>query len=190
MKDKVAYYEREIEQCKARLNSLLKSDVYGELTLYKRFANPKKHIELPSKIVEGRKMEELSSLLRKGGLPLCNASLVYRASENDFSAQAYHRAVDGIAPTITLVKTPATVFGCYLQSKITTSDDWIPDASRKSFIFSLTNNSIHRLKDDDGKSKAAFGGRQGPQIGSGCDFYLGDGCDRSLCSGARLGGSY
>jgi hypothetical protein len=98
--------------------------------------------------------------------------------------------VDGLAPTITLVKTPSSIFGCYLQCKITSTNDWIPDATRKSFIFSLTHNTIHRLKEDDGKLRAAFGGNKGPQIGFGCDFYLGDGCDRSLNSGARLGGSY
>lgn len=129
-------------------------------------------------------------LLRKGGLPLVNATLAYRASENDFSCSSYHKAVDGVAPTITLVKTPSTVFGCYLNCKITATNDWIPDVSRKSFIFSLTRGSIHRLKDDDGKLKAAFGGSKGPQIGSGCDFYLGDSCDRSFSSGSRLGGSY
>jgi hypothetical protein len=134
---------------KVRLQALLKSEFYSDLTLAKKFANPKKYIEFQSNIIKGKQAEEISVLLRKAGLPLINTSLVFRASEHGFSADTYHSKVQGLSPTITLIKTTTgKIFGCYLNCKIAKTGDWIPDASRKSFIFSLTQGTIHKLKDD------------------------------------------
>lgn len=77
-----------------------------------------------------------------------NLGLLYRGSENDFDAYTFHSKVNGFTPTVTVVKTTGgKIFGCYLNCKIINSNDWIADPSKKSFIFSLDNNSIHRLKD-------------------------------------------
>jgi hypothetical protein len=38
--------------------------------------------------------------------------------------------------------------------------------------------------------RTVFGGKIGPQIGSGCDIYLSDQCDRNHDSGSNFGGSF
>ncbi len=118
-------------------------------------------------------------------------TLIYRASEHSFSTKAYHASVNGVGPTITLVKAQGNrIFGCYLHCKIDNTNDWIADPSGKSFIFSFDKQSLHRLRSEEGKLKAVFGGTAGPQIGFGCDFYIGEDCNKAPKSGSRLGGSY
>ncbi len=71
------------------------------------------------------------------------------------------------------------------------SEDWISDASGLSFLFCLEREEVFKMKSDaSSRLKAAFGGIEGPQIGSGCDLYLTDRCHQNKRNGANLGGSF
>jgi hypothetical protein len=66
---------------------------------------------------------------------------IFRASEKHFAAEAFHRAVDGKGPLLILVKTTlGRRFGAFLNCRIDQRDEWIPDATGLSFIFSLDRN--------------------------------------------------
>ena len=66
-------------------------------------------------------------------------SLLYRASENNFSAQEFHRRCDNIGGTITLIETEyGKVIGGYTPLAWNSSKKhWAADKSMNSFIFSV-----------------------------------------------------
>ena len=103
-----------------------------------------------------------------------------------------HSAIDGIAPTLLIVRTNmGRRFGSYLNCKLNSREEWISDVSGLSFLFSIDREESYRLKAEaNSRLKAAFGGVKGVQIGSGCDLYLVDDCHLIRRSGANLGASY
>ena len=67
---------------------------------------------------------------------------IYTASEHEFLAREYHKRVDGVGPTLGIIKVQESIFGYYLNSKINSNNSWIPDSRHKSFIWSLNHGSI------------------------------------------------
>jgi hypothetical protein len=118
--------------------------------------------------------------------------LLYRASENEFSAVRYHQAVDGKSPLLLIIMADTNMkFGAFLNCKTSQSNDWISDPTGLSFIFSLDHNESYRLMSSaNHRTRAVFGGSKGPQIGSGCDIYISDRCNENTESGSNFGGSY
>ncbi|KAF2068630.1 hypothetical protein CYY_010045 [Polysphondylium violaceum] len=65
--------------------------------------------------------------------------LLYRASENEFSASSFHSACDGKGPTITLIETTdGCVFGGYNNQSWNNDDKWYHDD--KCFFFTLVKD--------------------------------------------------
>jgi TLD len=81
---------------------------------------------------------------------------VYRGSEDGFNTSVFHKLCDGLAPSLTIIKSEdGRVFGGF------TSVPWnlvpgkngqmMPAAYKKdsdSFIFSFTHQTIHRIMKD------------------------------------------
>ena len=147
-----------------------------------------------SRVLESKEdFEEVAQLLREGRAPpFASIVTVFRASEHRFSAEEFHRAVDGRGPLLILARTTlGRRFGAFLNCRLDQREEWIPDATGLSFLFSLDRRETYRLKQEAKcRLKAAFGGREGPQVGCGCDLYLVDQCNVRRGSGANLGGSY
>lgn len=67
--------------------------------------------------------------------------LLYRASENAFSASAFHYKCDEIPNTVTLVKTEfGKIIGGFSKYSWNTVGDgqYVKDGSRNTFLFSLS----------------------------------------------------
>lgn len=86
--------------------------------------------------------------LRENRTPAFNKiAPLFKASDHQFSSKAFHQAVDGVAPTLLLVKTTmGKKFGAYLNCKLNDREEWIADVSGLSFIFSLDRQESYRLK--------------------------------------------
>jgi hypothetical protein len=150
--------------------------------------------EVPSLILKKREEVDLMMrLLRENrATGFSQIQLLFRASEHGFDSRAMHQAVDGISPTLLVVKSESgKKFGAYLNFKLNSREEWISDVSGLSFLFSIDREESYRLKTEaPSRLKAAFGGSQGLQLGSGCDLYLSESCNLQRTSGANLGGSY
>jgi hypothetical protein len=136
------------------------------------------------------------SKILKGGLNLKLAklcefeardkwSLLYRASEHGFTAQAFHSKCDNVANTLTVVKTTkGYIFGGFAQQPLRyTNYDYnyyptqsnicyIPDSS--AFIFSLINkeSSPIKMKIIAPQYAIACAANNGPTFGAGPDFCI------------------
>jgi hypothetical protein len=73
-----------------------------------------------------------------------SGTLLYRATRDGFTANAFHANCDGKAKTITIISTNNHVFGGYTSAAWNKSGDYIKDAS--AFIFSLRRNGISNFE--------------------------------------------
>lgn len=66
-------------------------------------------------------------------------TLLFRASENKFSADSFHKCCDNVTQTLTLIKTEyGKVIGGYTPLSWNSSEKhWAADKSIESFIFSV-----------------------------------------------------
>jgi len=101
--------------------------------------------------------------------------LLYRASENRFSASKFHRKCDSIPNTIVLVETEyGKKIGGFtpLMWDGTKNGEYKGDESAESFVFSITNKDKLTLKEQD---KAIWNHiHYGPIFGVGADVFI---CD-------------
>jgi hypothetical protein len=77
--------------------------------------------QFDSRVLEYKEdFEDVFRLLKENRAPAFKAiSTLFRASEHGFSAEEYHRVVDGKAPTLLLVKTSlGKRFGAFLNCKV------------------------------------------------------------------------
>ena len=120
-------------------------------------------------------------------------NLLYRASRDGFTASAFHSRCDGIADTVTIIKTNSNyVFGGYTAAKwATNNNNYISDSN--AFIFSLRRNGTsnnHKLPIIKAE-KAIYGGPgYGPLFGDGSDIRIIDKSDIKVDSYSNLGYSY
>ena len=83
--------------------------------------------------------EEANSLAKM--TQFSNGILLYRASTDGFTSQAFHAKCDGKGETITIINTDANyVFGGYASSAWNSNCDYIAD--NNAFIFSLRRNGF------------------------------------------------
>ena len=78
-----------------------------------------------------------------------NMSLIFKASEHNFSSEKFHEACDGLSPTIVLVKdSDGNVFGGYnsipWRSKNYGTNQY--DRKRNNFLFSIDKNRLFPIK--------------------------------------------
>nr|XP_018913693.1 PREDICTED: uncharacterized protein LOC109041728 [Bemisia tabaci] len=121
--------------------------------------------------------------------------LVYRASTHGYSAEAFHRHCDGIAPTYVIVSgNRGEVCGGFSDvpwGKSTKGSHYIP--SEKAFLFSLSNNQdLPPTKYDIVKKPFAicYHPEVGPIFGAGADLLIADNCNANVDSYSNLPHSY
>jgi hypothetical protein len=122
-------------------------------------------------------------------LNIKKAVLLYRGSENDFSAQAFHMKCDNRGPTVTIIRSEkGNIFGGYTPIPWDSSNTWGRDENKDSFLFSITRSSKHKLV----KPKYAIDNCAvfGPTFGNGADLYISDECHMNESSYTELGDSY
>ena len=117
---------------------------------------------LQTKILSQREeFQFISKILKENRAPqFSKIRSIFRASQHNFSASQYHKAVDGICPTLTIIQNSlGKKFGAFLNSKIQQKEEWIADTTGLSFIFSIDREQVFKLKPEAGcRMKAAFGG--------------------------------
>ncbi len=122
-----------------------------------------------------------------------DGNLVYRASRDGFTASAFHSRCNGIADTVTILKTNSNYFfGGYTTAKwVSSTNSMISDSS--AFLFSLRRNGTsnnHKLPIIKAE-KAIYGGSgYGPVFGGGNDILILDRSDIKVGSYSDLGQSY
>ena len=134
-------------------------------------------------------MEENELLLREWlGRP-AKIELLFRASEHNFSAEAFHKKCDKVSSTLVLVRTEfdKTIGGFNpgrWYSRV--RGNFMPDFSNKAFIFSLDLKEKFALKD----SSEAFSCGQDMGPGFGQDIQITDQCFNSKKSHSWFPSAY
>jgi hypothetical protein len=107
-----------------------------------------------------------------------NRILLYRATRDGFTSQAFHSKCDGKGNTITIIKNNLNyVFGGYASSAWNSSNTWINDPN--AFLFSLRRAGVSFKDKSTVKlaSSALYGySSYGPTFGGGHDIYI---CNQS-----------
>ena len=113
--------------------------------------------------------------------------LLFRASNDGFSASNFHSKCDGKSNTVTLVETlNGKRFGGFANNAWDQRGDYI--SSSKGFIFSLDDKSIYYNKNSN--SEIYCHSSYGPTFGGGKDFYICDNCNSKNSSYDHSGHSY
>jgi hypothetical protein len=122
-------------------------------------------------------------------------TVVFRASEHNFQASAFHQHCDGAGPSYTLVKSDTGyVCGGFTNipwSRPTGKGRYI--ASDHSFLFSLYNPHRRQPRQFSIKKKLFAVSHHpdcGPVFGAGADLFICDGCDKVGDSYSNLPHSY
>ncbi len=93
--------------------------------------------------------------------------LQYRASRDGFSAQNFHNKCDGIANTLTIIKSEhGNIFGGFREKAWNSSGQYYADP--KSFIFSLVNkeNKSFKVNCTNGVGAIYCSSSYGPSFGN------------------------
>ena len=119
-------------------------------------------------------------------------NLLYRASRDGFTSQAFHAKCDGKGKTITIIKNNLNyVFGGYASSPWNCSWDYINDPN--AFIFSLRRAGVSCKAKFTIKTPgmALYGSAScGPTFGGGFDIYICNQSNLNIGSGSYFGHSY
>ncbi|KAK6631038.1 hypothetical protein RUM44_003210 [Polyplax serrata] len=129
------------------------------------------------------------------GVPKQSWRLHYRASTHGFSAEAFHRHCDGIAPLFVIaLGTRGDICGGFTDvawSKTSSKGHYIP--SDKAFLFSLVNSMNYPpMKFNIIKKPFAICYHKdcGPIFGAGADLLISNNCDMNKDSYSNLPHSY
>ena len=119
--------------------------------------------------------------------------LLYRGSEDGFSASKFHIKCDNKQNTLTIVKsTNGFIFGGYTESYWDQSNTHKSDPN--AFLFSLINkeNKPIRMEIIAGKECQSIYGTSvsGPRFGAGSDIIIADNANINTNSFTNLGCSY
>lgn len=120
-----------------------------------------------------------------------NWRLIYRATTDGFSSTAFHNKCDGIANTLTIVKTlQSNIFGGYTEAAWSQINSHVSDAN--AFIFSLVNKDKKPIlmKCSNAASAIFCGSTYGPTFGEGHDFYIAHNSNLNTYSLSNLGFTY
>jgi hypothetical protein len=158
-----------------------KSDLFGQLIM---------PIKFDSNIVNKDQLVEL--------IKLCEFDiktkfyLLYRATRDGFSSQAFHLKCDDIPNTLTIikVKNKPHIFGGYTEA---TWDRIGYDQDQNSFLFSLVNNDNTPIKmkiNRNGQKAIYCNPSFGPIFGSGHSFYISSDSNKNKDSYSNLGKTY
>ena len=101
---------------------------------------------------------------------------LYRASEYNFCAAAFHEKCDNKEHTLVLIRTEfGKTIGGYTHYPWESESEWLSDSGRRAFIFSLDMKEKFVPQGDE-KLIGRYGSF-GPTFGSSSDLYISDGCN-------------
>ena len=123
---------------------------------------------------------------------LSGLKLLYRASENQFSAASFHQLCDGEKNVITIIQSKeGNIFGGYLKVGFSSStpSKWIEDD--KCFLFSINdNNDIFTIQEYEEEYASKSLSTCGPCFGGGFDLVICDKCDTIKESYVKMGDTF
>lgn len=117
--------------------------------------------------------------------------LLFRASQNCFSAQKFHASCDFKGPTLSLIKSKTgKVFGGFC------SISWVYDekgsyySAPESFVFSVNGLKKFPLKNEFDDEAIYNCNQYGPTFGNGYDIYISDSCNVKNDSYSNFGSTF
>ena len=148
--------------------------------------NHEKHFKYLAQLLKFNSIEQFTSKL----------TLLYRASENSFSAKKFHELCDDKGPTLTIVRSVSKsiyfwkserLFGGYASKSWFSGDKAV--SSPDSFLFSLDSQTKHEIYQ---KEAYAIRGYDfwGPKFGDGADLAISNNCNSNTRSYSYLGSTY
>ena len=118
-------------------------------------------------------------------------TLLYRASQNQFSAKKFHDHCDSKGPNLTLIKSKTgRVFGAFSTTSWMHEENGHYYSASGSFLFSVHGQKKFDLLNQFDSYSIYSYFQYGPTFGSGYDIYLSDCCDRNSASYSNLGSSF
>jgi hypothetical protein len=119
-------------------------------------------------------------------------NLLYRATRDGFTCQAFHSKCDGKGNTITIIKSHLNyVFGGFASSAWNSSGSFINDPN--AFLFSLRRAGVS-FKDKFTVKRAEYAlygnSRYGPTFGGGDDIFICNQSNTNTGSCCNFGSSY
>lgn len=137
-------------------------------------------------------MEQRSTL--QGWLPTRDGEwhLLFRASRDGFTAQAFHSKCDNKGPTVTIVKSGTNIFGGFTENSWNSQGNF--HHCSQSFLYSLVNpqgvapSKMPLVKNQQNAIYCQSG--YGPTFGGGHDFYVSTNANTSNASYINLGNTY
>jgi len=182
---------------KLELEKLLNFEKNNNFKLNSYIKDLEKKVQLEQeKMNKNGKFHDLivKSPIFKDVLNRAKLKLIFKASENNFSAAKFHEAVDNISFTITVVETPSGLkiggFNNIAWVKRSSSGtNYLKDYSYLNFLFSLTHNSKHRHFRYPERA-IAHDPNDGPRFGGGSDLYISNECNKKEMSYIHLGNTY
>jgi hypothetical protein len=120
--------------------------------------------------------------------------LLYRGIRDGFGAANFHSRCNGHPHTVTLImSTDGWIFGGYTPVAWNSTNGYLPDPTRQSFVFTINNphNLPARVFIQKGEDKAIYDhANYGPTFGGGHDLYVCDNCRNANNSCSNLGKVY
>jgi hypothetical protein len=102
--------------------------------------------------------------------------LLFRASEHDFSAAAFHARCDGTPDTLTLLRTEhgrtLAAYSHYQWNQV--SNDYVNDKERRAWLLQL--DLLQKMVPQSDSSLIYCNSSYGPTFGGGHDLYIADSC--------------
>ena len=124
----------------------------------------------------------IAGFFESQGQKIKSVKLLFRASQNNFSAGNFHNACNGHGQTITFCEnTYGKKFGGYTPLAWNSNGTYYADSTYKSFTFSLSNG--HKLVSDASSSNHQYcNSSYGPTFGNGHDINIADACNQNFNS--------
>ena len=121
---------------------------------------------------------------------LFSTKLLYVASQGEYKAANFHKAVDNHKNTLTLIKSDSgNVFGGFTFLTWKSDNNYANDDKKESFLFSLTHKTQHKLFQNP--IYAIYNNPSyGPTFGGGHDIYISNDCHLNLSSYTNFGYCY
>jgi hypothetical protein len=120
--------------------------------------------------------------------------LLYRGSDHGFGGSDFHAKCDGISNTVTIIlTTEGFIFGGFTPLAWDSSNQWKPDTSGQSFVFSVKNphnRDFGRLGLKNPQYAIYCYAPYGPTFGSGHTIHVANCCNANTGSYTRLGYGY
>ena len=108
--------------------------------------------------------------------------LLFRASDHEFKAAAFHQKCDNIANTLVVIRTQfeKTIAGFSPYTWNQVSNAYVSDGGMKSFIMQL--DLLQKMVPNSGSNLICCHTSSGPIFGGGHDIYISDNCNTNNSS--------